>query len=71
VFDAQVAIGVTNECTAFESPLTRPCRRCLQGMVGHAVQKWMKALKLLNQIFDVGDAEQREVTGQWGRAVVV
>jgi hypothetical protein len=31
-----------------------------QGMVSHAVQKWMKALKLLNQIFDVGDAEQRE-----------
>jgi hypothetical protein len=35
-------------------------------MVGHAVQKWLKALKLLNQIFDVGDMAQREVTATLG-----
>lgn len=28
--------------------------------MSHAVQKWLKALKLLNQIFDFGDEEQRQ-----------
>ena len=60
-----------DESEVFKYQLTQLCRLCLQGMVVHAVQKWMKALKLLNQIFDVGDAEQREVTGQWDPAVVV
>lgn len=32
-----------------------------QGMVSHATTKWLKALKLLNQIFDVGDEQQRQV----------
>lgn len=30
-----------------------------QGMNRHAVMKWEKALKILNQIFDLGDNPQQ------------
>ncbi len=33
----------------------------VQGLVSHATTKWLKALKLLNQIFEIGDEEERKV----------
>ncbi len=33
----------------------------IQGLVSHATTKWLKALKLLNQIFAFGDEEERKV----------